>query len=166
MSGVVGYGQPRRWVDQVTPSCFHSLMHSRVCVCLRKKAQVCSGRERFNIMKPNYTWPAIALYPFIESTELACESSHFSWVNKKSSVVRDNTFATFLHLAWLHCRVLHEVSAVIRTNSSPRRFALFFFFHSEFFNSAPVYGCCSKLRLVIAWSTCECLGGGNTARSN
>lgn len=79
-------------------------------------------------MKPNYTWPAIALYPFIESTELACESSHFSRVNKKSSVVRDNTFARFLHLAWLHCRVLRKVSAVIRTNSSLRRFALFYFF--------------------------------------
>lgn len=109
----------RRWVDQVTPSCFHSLMQNRVCVRLRKKAQICSGRERFNIMKPNYTWPAIALYLFIESTELACESSHFSRVNKKSSVVSDNTFATFLHVAWLQCRVFHVISGVMRTNSSP-----------------------------------------------
>lgn len=56
------------------------------------KAQVSSGMERFNILKPNYTWPSIALYAFIESTESAYESPHFSQVNKKSSVVMYNIF--------------------------------------------------------------------------
>lgn len=132
-----------RWVDQVTPSCFYSLMHSRVYVSLRKKAQVCSGRGRFNIMKPNYTWPAIALYPFIESTELARESSHFSRVNKKSSAVRENMLETSFYLAWSQ---FHTVSAVMsavlvyNTNFSP-----FWFFFFGFFNSArftvPVPSC-------------------------
>lgn len=43
-------------------------------------AQVCRG---FNKLKPNYTYPTIALYEHIESTEPANESSHFSRVNKK-----------------------------------------------------------------------------------
>lgn len=145
----------RRRVDQVTPSCFHSLMHSRVYVRLREKAQVCSGRERFNIMEPNYTWPAIALYPLIESTALARESSHFHPVNKKSSVVKENMLATSLHLAWLH---FQTISAVKKYHSCPP--------HFFFFNSALVYGSCPEPWLATAWSTCECLGGGNTARSN
>lgn len=58
------------------------------------KAQVCSGMERFNILKPNYTCPCIALYAYIESTKSAYESSHFSWVNKKSSSAIYNIFET------------------------------------------------------------------------
>lgn len=117
-------------------------MHSGVCVRLRKKAQVCSGRERFNIMKPNYTWPAIALYPFIESTELACESSHFSQVNKKSSAVIDNIFAAFLHLPWLHRRQFKKKSAIVSLilyHRHPPRFALFAkYIYLLDFNFAPV----------------------------
>lgn len=116
----------RRRVDQVTPSCFHSLMHSRVYVRLREKAQVCSGRERFNIMEPNYTWPAIALYPLIESTELARESSHFYPVNKKSSVVKENMLATSLHLALLHFQTISAVKSTILVHHTFFLFSFFF----------------------------------------
>lgn len=63
-------------------ACCYRQMHIRAHISLWK-AEVCSGMERFNILKPNYTCPCIALYAYIESTESAYESSHFSWVNKK-----------------------------------------------------------------------------------
>lgn len=60
-------------------------------------AEVCSGMERFNNLKPNYACPGIALYVYIESTESAYESSQFSWVNKKK-IFTGNT--NLKHFFW------------------------------------------------------------------
>lgn len=79
-----------RWYKQaVTGRCILRL------ILASEKAGVCSGMERFNILKPNYTCPCIALYVYIESTESAYESSLFSWVNKKYSLAIHNIFEYF-----------------------------------------------------------------------
>lgn len=73
-------------------------------------AEVCSGMERFNNLKPNYACPGIALYAYIESTESANESSQFSWVNKKNLhrqyKFETLLFLTFLNVALLYCYVV------------------------------------------------------------
>lgn len=114
------------------------------------KAQVCSGRERFNIMKPNYTWPAIALYRLIESTELAYESSHFSWVNKKSSVVIVIYLRCFFKKNLFH--IWHHDRLVFRSK-------IFFSYFCRYFSCFASLRSCSQPRLHRLLLLKPCLPG-------